>query len=99
LVRIVGHKQELGGSRLLARRQREAQVEWFCFRTEKVWQHGRCRLHLGVAIVRGLDDPRVHPHRRIVDEDAPVHLGKIYVGVDTVLVRVQRAWDVGAVKT
>ena len=55
-------------------------------------------LHLAVSVIRRLDDLGVHPHRGIVDEDAAIDLGKIDRYVDTVAVRVQRAWHVVAIK-
>jgi hypothetical protein len=55
-------------------------------------------VNLGIAVVRGLDDLRVHTHRRVVDKDPSIDLGKIDLRINAVLVRVQGSNDIVAVK-
>ena len=77
LVGVVRDQDQLGRGGLAAVRKVEAEVERGGVRAEQLGQHLRRGLHLGVAVVVGLDDLGVDTHGRVVHEHAAVHLGQV----------------------
>ena len=74
------------------------QVKRLGVRAEQVGQQGGCRSHLGVPVLRRLDDLRVQAKRRVVHEHATVHGGQVDRALHRVREGIERADDVIAVE-